>query len=117
MKKLLFFLLLTGIGLAGVAHKYAVIDTRYILDKMPDYKEAQKQLDDITAGWQKEIDGKQAELDRMYKDYDAEQVMLSDELKKKREDQLFNKEKELRDLQRKRVTDAPSSTRTRMCEM
>ncbi|HRG81646.1 MAG TPA: OmpH family outer membrane protein [Chitinophagaceae bacterium] len=102
MKKLLFFLLLTGIGLAGVAQKYAVIDTRYILDKMPDYKEAQKQLDDITAGWQKEIDGKQAELDRMYKDYDAEQVMLSDELKKKREDQLFNKEKELRDLQRKR---------------
>ena len=102
MKKLLFFLLLSGIGLAGVAQKYAVIDTRYILDKMPDYKEAQKQLDDITAGWQKEIDGKQAELDRMYKDYDAEQVMLSDELKKKREDQLFNKEKELRDLQRKR---------------
>ena len=38
----------------------------------------------------------------MYKDYDAEQVMLSEELKKKREDQLFNKEKELRDLQRKR---------------
>ena len=102
MKKLLFFLLLTGIGLAGVAQKYAVIDTRYILDKMPEYKEAQKQLDDIAAGWQKDIDGKQAELDRMYKDYDAEQVMLSEELKKKREDQLFNKEKELRDLQRKR---------------
>jgi len=102
MKKLLFFLLLSGIGLAGVTQKYAVIDTRYILDKMPDYKEAQKQLDDIAAGWQKDIDGKQAELDRMYKDYDAEQVMLSEELKKKREDQLFNKEKELRDLQRKR---------------
>ena len=102
MKKLLFFLLLSGIGLAGVAQKYAVIDTRYILYKMPDYKEAQKQLDDIAAGWQKDIDGKQAELDRMYKDYDAEQVMLSEELKKKREDQLFNKEKELRDLQRKR---------------
>ena len=102
MKKLLFFLLLSGIGLAGVAQKYAVIDTRYILDKMPDYKEAQKQLDDIAAGWQKDIDGKQAELDRMYKDYDAEQVMLSDLLKKKREDELYNKEKELRDLQKKR---------------
>jgi outer membrane protein len=102
MKKLLFLLMLTGFSLAAVAQKYAVIDTRYILDKMPDYKEAQKQLDDIAAGWQKDIDGKQAELDRMYKDYDAEQVMLSEELKKKREDQLFNKEKELRDLQRKR---------------
>lgn len=114
MKKLLFFLLLSGIGLAGVAQKYAVIDTRYILDKMPDYKEAQKQLDDIAAGWQKDIDGKQAELDRMYKDYDAEQVMLSEELKKKREDQLFNKEKELRDLQRKPLVLKGICSKTRL---
>ena len=89
---------------AGVAQaqKYAVIDTRYILDKMPDYKTAQKQLDDIAAGWQKDIDGQQTALDGMYKAFEAEQVMLSDDLKKKREDQLFNKEKALRDLQRKR---------------
>ena len=44
----------------------------------------------------------QSQLDKMYKDYDAEQVMLSDDLRKKREDQLYNKEKGLRDLQRKR---------------
>ncbi len=69
---------------------------------MPEYKTAQKSLDDVAAGWQKEIDGMQQELDKMYKDFDAEQVMLSDELKKKREDQLFVKEKTLRDLQRKR---------------
>ena len=90
------------IGIIAQAQKYAIIDTRYILDKMPDYKTAQKQLDDIAADWQKDIDAKQAALDKMYKNYEAEQVMLSDELKKKREDQLFNKEKELRDLQRKR---------------
>src|SRR6185312_8391127 len=47
-------------------------------------------------------DGLQNNLDKMYRDFDAEQVMLSDDLKKKREDELFNKEKELRDLQRKR---------------
>ena len=90
------------LAFAANAQKYAIIDTKYILDKMPDYKQAQKQLDDVADGWQKDIDAKQAELDKMYKDYDAEQVMLSDDLKKKREDQLFNKEKELRDLQRKR---------------
>lgn len=84
------------------SQKYAIIDTRYILDKMPDYKAAQKQLDDIAANWQKDIDARQTELDNMYKSYEAEQVMLSEELKKKREDQLFNKEKDLRDLQRKR---------------
>src|SRR5215475_4564203 len=102
MKKIFFILCLLSLGTLGFSQKYAIIDTRYILDKMPDYKQAQKQLDDVAADWQKDIDAKQAELDKMYKDYDAEQVMLSEELKKKREDQLFNKEKELRDLQKKR---------------
>jgi outer membrane protein len=104
MKKLLFlaagFIFFTAAVQAQ--GRYAIIDTRYILDKMPDYGFAQKKLDSIAADWQREIDSKQAELDKMYKDYDGEQVMLSDDLKKKREDQLFNKEKDLRDLQRKR---------------
>lgn len=103
MKK---FLLISGclwlVAFTAQAQKYAIIDTRYILDKMPEYKQSQQQLDAVAADWQKEIDAKQAELDKMYKDYDAEQVMLSDDLKKKREDQLFQKEKDLRDLQRKR---------------
>jgi outer membrane protein len=90
------------IGSAAQAQRYAIIDTKYILDKMPEYKSAQKMLDDIAAGWQKEIDNQQSDLDKMYKDFEAEQVMLSDELKKKREDQLFMKEKAVRDLQRKR---------------
>lgn len=103
MKKLLLFagcLLLATTAL--VAQKYAIIDTRYILDKLPEYGQAQKKLDGIAADWQKEIDTKQAALDKMYKDYEAEQVMLSEDLKKKREDQLFLKEKEIRDLQRQR---------------
>lgn len=102
MKKILFLSILLGLSIVGFSQKFAVIDTRYILDKMPEYSQAQKQLDDIAAGWQKDIDTKQTELDKMYKDYEAEQVMLSEELKKKREDQLFMKEKDLRDLQRKR---------------
>ncbi len=103
MKKMLIaFCSLVMITVTAQAQKYAIIDTRYILDKMPDYKTAQSQLDGIAADWQKDIDAKQTELDNMYKSYEAEQVMLSDELKKKREDQLFNKEKTLRDLQRKR---------------
>lgn len=103
MKKMILALFsLLVIGTAAEAQKYAIIDTRYILDKMPEYTAAQKQLDEIAAGWQKEIDDKQTELDRLYREFDVEQVMLTDELKKKRENQLFIKEKELRDLQRKR---------------
>lgn len=84
------------------AQRYAVIDSKYILEKLPEYKESQTKLDQFSAQWQQEIEKKQADLDKMYKDYDAEQVMLADNLKKKREDELFNKEKEVRDLQKKR---------------
>ena len=89
-------------AVAADAQRYAVIDSKYILDKIPEYKEAQKKLDQFSELWQQELDQKQAAVDKMFKDYDAEQVMLPDNLKKKREDELYNKEKELRDLQRKR---------------
>jgi outer membrane protein len=72
------------------------------LDKIPEYKEADKKLKALGDQWQLEIDQKQMTLDKMYKNYEAEQFMLSDDLKKKREDELFGKEKELRDLQKKR---------------
>ena len=56
----------------------------------------------MAATWQLQIDSMQASLDRMYREFDAEQIMLTAELKKRKEDQLFAREKELRDLQRKR---------------
>jgi outer membrane protein len=103
MKKLVVSVVcLLLIGMAAYSQQYAVVDTKYILDKMPEYKDAQKKLDQTSMMWQKEIDDKQATLNKMYKDYDAEKVMLSDTLQKKREIQLFNMEKEVRDLQRKR---------------
>ena len=102
MKKLLLTLSVIFILGSTFAQRYAVIDSKYILDKLPEYKEAQQKLDQFSKMWQQEIDQKAAELDQMYKNYDAEQVMLSDELKKKREDELYNKEKEVRDLQKKR---------------
>ena len=95
-------LFIAVLAFSGFAQRYAVIDSKYILEKIPEYKAAQVKLDLFSEQWQQEIDRKSTELDKMYKDYDAEQVMLSDELKKKREDQLFNKEKELKDLQKKR---------------
>ena len=103
MKKIMLVTICVLIGaVSSFAQRYAVIDTKYILNKMPEYQNAEKKLQQVSDEWQKEIDDKQALLDQMYKDYDAEQFMLSDELKKKREDELYNKEKEIRDLQKKR---------------
>lgn len=104
MKKYLF--LLFGVLLFTVnninAQRYAIIDTKYILSKIPDYVDADKKLQLLSDQWQKEIDDKQAELDKMNKDFEVEQYMLSDDLKKKREAEIANKEKEVRDLQKKR---------------
>lgn len=103
MKKLAIIIVFMFVAvMSGMAQRYGIVDSKYILEKIPDYKDAQKKLDQFSAQWQKEIDDKQQALDKMYKDFDAEQVMLSDELRKKREDELFVREKELRDLQRKR---------------
>jgi outer membrane protein len=101
-KMLLYVLLMASFATGAYAQRYAVIDTKYILDKMPEYREAQKTLDRMSEQWQQEIEAKQRELDQLYRSFEAEQVMLSDELRKKREDELFNREKELRDLQKKR---------------
>ncbi|HMP92517.1 MAG TPA: OmpH family outer membrane protein [Phnomibacter sp.] len=102
MKRMLLACALLLATASTFAQRYAIIDTRYILDKLPEYKDAQQKLDATANMWQKEIDNKQMELDKMYRDFEAEKVMLPDALKKKREDELFNKEKEVRDLQKKR---------------
>jgi len=104
MKKLLFVALMvlgTAVG-ASAQQRYAVIDTKYILERIPAYKEADAKLKLIGEQWQKEIDDLQVQLDKMYKNYESEQFMLTDALKKKREDELFEKEKQVRDLQKKR---------------
>ncbi len=94
-------LVLGAIG-GAFAQRYCVIDTKYILETIPDYKDAQKKLDAVAEQWQKEIDAKFQEVDKMYKSYQAEAVMLTDDLKRKREDEIIAREKEAKDLQKKR---------------
>ena len=95
-----FSLMLTAFS--ANAQRYAIIDTKYVLDKIPEYKDANKKLEEMADAWQKEIDLQQADLDKMYRQLETEKAMLTPELLKKREDEIFNKEKQVRDLQRRR---------------
>jgi outer membrane protein len=95
-----FTLMLTAFS--ADAQRYAIIDTKYILDKIPEYKDANKKLEEMADAWQKEIDLQQADLDKIYRQLETEKAMLTPELLKKREDEIFNKEKQVRDLQRRR---------------
>ena len=101
MKKLvlalLFLILAAG---SGFAQKYAYVDTQYILGNIPSFKSAQDQLEKISQQYQKELETLHAELDKMYKDFQSEVVLLSDDMKRKREDIIITKEKEYKKLQR-----------------
>jgi outer membrane protein len=103
MKKLLALLMLMfGLSSMTQAQKFAYVDTQYILDNIPDYQMAQDQLNELAKKWQKEIDAKITEIEKMYKSFQADAVLLPAELKAKRENEIVAKEKELKELQKKR---------------
>jgi outer membrane protein len=103
MKKigLVVFFILTGASIL-LSQKYAYVDSDYILDNIPEYKDAQTQLDELAEEYQKEIEDKFAEIDKLYKTYQAEVVLMPDEVKKKREQEIQAKEKTVKDLQTQR---------------
>lgn len=84
------------------AQKYAVVNTDYVLKNIPDYSAAQKRLDRYVEDWTRELSEKQTEIDEMRASYEQESYLLPDNLKKRRQEELKAKEKELRDLQQQR---------------
>jgi len=100
MKKIRL-IILSLFGFVAASHaQMAFVDSKFILKKMPDYADSLAKLNQLGVIWQKEIDDKQAVLDRMYRDFDRDEAMLSDSVKKFRTDDIFYHEKEVRDLQR-----------------
>ncbi len=88
---------------AGISwgQKYAFVDTEYILNNIPSYKAAQDKLNTLSKQWEKEISDKYAEIDKLYKAYQNEAVLLTPEMKKKRENEIISKEQVAKDLQKK----------------
>ena len=103
MKKIIGITLLLVASFFSVnAQKYAYVDTQYILEGMQEYKDAQADIDQASIDWQKELEKKFAEIDRMYKQFQVDAVLLPEDAKKKREEAIINAEKEAKDLQKKR---------------
>ncbi|HNQ11807.1 MAG TPA: OmpH family outer membrane protein [Bacteroidia bacterium] len=98
----LLFLFAFGVQTAALAQKFAYVDTDYILENIPEYKSAQQQLDQISVSWQKEIESKYAAIDKLYRDFQAEQILLTEEMKRKREAEIVNKEKEVKEFQKQK---------------
>ena len=103
MKKILLILAVSFLAVSTIqAQKFAYVDTDYILNNIPEFNQAQDKLDEISKQWQEEIEAIYAEVDKMYRDYQTQEVLLTDEMKTKRENAIIAKEKSAKDLQRKR---------------
>lgn len=103
MKKLFLtsIALVMMLGIAS-AQRVACVDTKYVLDNISEFRDAQSKLDAFSIEWQKEIEMKFAEIDKLYKAFQAEAVLLPEDVKNKRQDEIINKEKEAKELQKKR---------------
>lgn len=103
MKKFVLTAAIVSFTLIGAfAQKYAYIDSEYLLSNIPSYVEAQAELDRLSVEWQKEIEAKFKKIDEMYKKYQQDVVVLPEETKQKRQQEIINAEKEAKELQKKR---------------
>lgn len=93
-------ILLFGLNFVS-AQKFGYFDSEFVLSKMPEYSKAQGEIEQLSAAWQKEIEDMQAKLDEMYRVYQAEQVLLTEQMKQDRLDEIKKKETELKDYQKK----------------
>ncbi|MBQ6228508.1 MAG: OmpH family outer membrane protein [Prevotella sp.] len=101
MRKLMMMSLLALMSLTAGAQKFALIDMDYILKNIPAYERANEQLNQVSKKWQAEVEALNTEAATMYKNYQNEVVFLSQEQKKKRQEDIMAKEKEASDLKRK----------------
>jgi len=99
MRKLLLIAGILLLSTASFAQKFAFVDSDYILKKIPTYKAAQDQLDKLAQQYQQEIESKYTEIEKLYKDFQTEKILLTEEMKNKREEEIIAKERATKDLQ------------------
>ncbi|WP_046244872.1 OmpH family outer membrane protein [Hymenobacter terrenus] len=98
---LVLALLLLLVSSGARAQKFGWIDSEYIMAKMPEYAKAQLELNTISDTWQKEIEAQKKDLDKLYHNYQAEEVVLTEAMKKKRQDEILKKEQDVKAYQNK----------------
>ncbi|MDE7081995.1 MAG: OmpH family outer membrane protein [Muribaculaceae bacterium] len=102
MKKLLIIALVAiSCALGANAQKFALVDMDYVLRNVPAYEMANEQLNQVSLRWEKEVAELSKEAETMYKNYQADMVFLTDDQKKKREEEIVTKEKEVTDTRYK----------------
>lgn len=96
------FLFLIGLTASTNAQRVAIVDVSAILQDMDEYKTAQAELDKVASKWRQEISIEMDKVKSLYNKYQAEQVLLSDEVRQQREDDIVSTEQKVMDMQKLR---------------
>lgn len=99
-KSLIIAMVIIATALTADAQRFAYVNTDYILKNIPEYKAAQDQIDKITTEWRAEVDKKQKEIDDLYRNFQNEQYLLTEEQKKTKVGEIEAKEKAIKDYQK-----------------
>lgn len=102
LKNVMTILFLSLVTMTSQAQRFAIVDVSEVLNKMPEYSTAQTELDNLAANWRQEIAERYDEIKSLYNKYQAEQVLLSEQARSEREDEIMNRETQVRDLQKQR---------------
>jgi outer membrane protein len=103
MKRLILIFGVTLLSLTtALAQRFAYVDSDYILNHMPEYASAKRQIDALSAQWQKEVDDRYQQIDRLLKAYQADEILLSADMKKRREAEIDDKQKSAKEFQVKK---------------
>ena len=102
IRQALLAAMFVGMSLWAQAQKFAYIDSEYVLLHMPEYAEAQTELNNLAIGWQSEIEDKLEAADRLEVAYRAERVLLTAEMRVKREEEITKKRTEAKDMQKQK---------------
>jgi len=103
MKRLLFILAFVCLsGASAFAQRFAYVDSEYVLEHIPEYVSAQKQLDALSKQWQTQVDARLKEVENMYKSYQADLALLTPQVRRERENAIVEKEKAAKEFQREK---------------
>ena len=102
MKKITLLVMALVLSTSFVmAQKFAFVDSDYILQNIPSYNAAQEQLNKASEDWEAEIATEYEAIEKMYKTYQSERVLLTDEMRNKREEEIMTRERAVKELQAK----------------
>jgi len=102
MKKLIIIAALAFTVSTLSAQRFAFVDSEFILTSIPEYNEAIEEINDLAIRWQREIEEHFREIERLFQRFQAEAPLLSDDMRRRREQEIVDREREVQNLQRRR---------------